>query len=329
MVFVSYKRADMDKVFPLVHKMESELGFKFWIDLEGIESDEQFTNVIINAIIDCEVFLFMFSKSHENIDPRKDWTVSELNFANEKKKRIIWVELEDCKLHNWFIFKFPDKQVVKASNELAMRKLIEDIRKFLHLPNNIQEQPSDTSHPQAIDLGLPSGTKWASWNVGASKPEEYGGYYAWGETEEKNYYYWDTYIHCDGSSSTCHELGRDIAGTKHDVAHMKWGGDWRMPTLVQFKELLANCLQEKTTLNGVKGFKLTSKLNGNSIFLPAAGLRRKDDIDHAGSYGEFWLSSQDPSVPDYAYSFRFRSGYAYRRYDGRRSDGITVRPVSR
>ena len=105
-------------------------------------------------------------------------------------------------------------------------------------------------------------------------------------------------------------------------------GNWHMPTLIQFKELLANCLQESTTLNGVKGFKLTSKLNNNSIFLPAAGYRRKDDLDHVGKDGAFWLSTLDTSVPEYAYSIRFHSGYAYRRYDGR-SYGLTVRPVSK
>ena len=84
---------------------------------------------------------------------------------------------------------------------------------------------------EAIDLGLPSGTKWASCNVGATKPEEYGGYYSWGETEEKETYDWSTYIHCDGSSSTCHDLGSDISGTEYDVAHVKWGGKWCMPTL--------------------------------------------------------------------------------------------------
>lgn len=83
--FVSYKRVDKDKVFPLVRKMESELGIKFWVDLDGIESDEQFTNVIIKAINECEVFLFMYSKAHENIDPRDDWTVREITFAAKKK----------------------------------------------------------------------------------------------------------------------------------------------------------------------------------------------------------------------------------------------------
>ena len=350
-VFVSYKRADKDRVFPIVRRMESELGIKFWVDLEGIESDEQFTNVIIDAIIDCEVFLFMFSKAHENINPQKDWTVREINFADYYEKRIVFIDIDGYKLPNWLVFNFPQRQVTKANDNDAMNRLVNDIRKWLDLPqpdfsSNNQEPTTDTTdihtieanhqsetleaeEPyQAIDLGLPSGTKWASCNVGATKAEEYGGYFAWGEIEEKDCYNWGTYTYCDGSSSTCHDLGRNISGTKYDVAHVKLGGNWQMPTLIQFKELLANCLQERTTLNGVKGFKLTSKLNNNSIFLPAAGYRRKDDLDHVGKDGAFWLSTLDTSVPEYAYSIRFHSGYAYRRYDGR-SYGLTVRPVSK
>ena len=91
---------------------------------------------------------------------------------------------------------------------------------------------------EAIDLGLPSGTKWASCNVGATKPEAYGCYFAWGETTEKEALDWATYIHCDGSKDICHDLGESISGTEYDVANMKWGGNWQMPTLEQLEELL-------------------------------------------------------------------------------------------
>ena len=88
----------------------------------------------------------------------------------------------------------------------------------------------DNHHPHLIDLGLPSGTKWACCNVGADTPEAYGGYYAWGETEEKSTYSWSNYIHCNGSRETVHDIGSDIAGTEYDVAHVKWGGSWVMPS---------------------------------------------------------------------------------------------------
>ncbi|MBQ6064081.1 MAG: hypothetical protein IJK87_10720, partial [Prevotella sp.] len=111
----------------------------------------------------------------------------------------------------------------------------------------------DANHPHMIDLGLPSGTKWACCNVGATAPEQYGGYYAWGEVNEKSYYDWSTYIHCDGHYYDCHNLGSDIAGTQYDVAHVKWGGSWVMPSHAQQVELLNYCTSTWTTENGVYG----------------------------------------------------------------------------
>ena len=352
-VFVSYKRVDKDKVFPLVHRMESELGIKFWVDLEGIDGDMQFTSVIIKAINECEVFLFMYSQVHEQIvDFEYDFTVRELNFAHIRHKRIVFIDIEDTNLPDWFIFNFPQRQVTQANDSRAMDKLIKDIRKWLNLPqpnssSNKVGRSSDTKdiegrgaqyhsetseaglpHPQAIDLGLPSGTKWASCNVGATKPEEPGGYYAWGETKAKSTYNWTTYKYCVGSRDTCHNLGSDIAGTKYDVAHKKWGGNWRMPTKEQFDELFRFCLHEWTTLNGVKGYKFTSKINLNSIFLPAAGNRWDDYIGNAGSYGHYWSSTQSPSYSYLAHYLYFNSGNA--SWDSsRRGIGRTVRPVSR
>ena len=118
-----------------------------------------------------------------------------------------------------------------------------------------------------VDMGLPSGTLWASHNVGATKPEEIGGYYAWGETEVKEEYEWATYVHCDGTAETCRDIGSDISGTEYDVAHVKWGDSWQMPTRADFFELREHCVHQKYTLNGVQGIALTSP-NGNSIFMP-------------------------------------------------------------
>ena len=186
----------------------------------------------------------------------------------------------------------------------------------------------DDHHPHMIDLGLPSGTLWACCNVGADKPEAYGDYYAWGETNTKSTYSWSTYTHCDGSSSTCHNLGSDIAGTQYDVAHVKWGGSWVMPSKEQQDELRNNCTYEWTTVNGVKGGKFTSKANGGSMFLPAAGDRSYSDLNYAGSRGDYWSSTQGPSYTGYAYYLYFyssstRTDSDYRYY------GRSVRPVVR
>ena len=186
----------------------------------------------------------------------------------------------------------------------------------------------DNNHPHMIDLGLPSGTKWACCNVGTSKPEDYGGYYAWGETETKSTYSWSTYKHCDGSSNTCHNLGSSIAGTQYDVAHVKWGGSWVMPSKDQIEELDDNCTYTWTTFNGVNGGKFTSKKNGASIFLPAAGGSWDDYPYSTGSYGYYWSSAQGPSRSSRAYLLYFRSGGADCDHSGR-DYGHTVRPVSR
>ena len=184
----------------------------------------------------------------------------------------------------------------------------------------------DSNHPHAIDLGLPSGTKWACCNVGAAKPEDYGDFYAWGETWEKTTYNWSTYIHC-GTKSTCYNLGSDIAATQYDVAHVKWGEAWVMPSSKQQGELLDNCTSIWTTYKNVKGRKFTGK-NGKAIFLPAAGCRLDNNLDYAGSLGCYWSSTQYPSRSYNAYCIGFGSDSAD-WYDFDRSGGFSVRSVSR
>ncbi len=191
---------------------------------------------------------------------------------------------------------------------------------------NIVEDENDCPVAEAIDLGLPSGTKWASWNVGASKPEEYGGYYAWGETEEKDYYDWSTYTHCDGSYETCHHIGDDIAGTEYDVAHIRWGGSWRMPTIDQIKELVNNCSWTWTTQNGVNG-QLVTGPNGGTIFIPAAGTLGFDYLLDESENGYCWSSSLYPRSEANARFLYFNSGY-WDDGSNFRCEGHSVRPVS-
>ena len=178
---------------------------------------------------------------------------------------------------------------------------------------------------EAIDLGLPSGTKWASWNVGASKPEEYGGYYAWGETEEKEYYDWSTYKYCNGSHETCQHIGDDIAGTQYDVAHMKWGDLWRMPSSDQILELIDYCTRKWTNLNGVNG-TLVIGPNGATIFLPATGNRMYGLHIDKESTGFYWSSSSAPEESYCEYCLLFDSGH-WNLYYSSRDLGKAVRPV--
>ena len=183
----------------------------------------------------------------------------------------------------------------------------------------------DENHPHLIDLGLLSGTKWACCNVGATKSEEYGGYYAWGETEEKEVYGRDTYKYYQ--NGTYVNIGSDISGTEYDVAHVKWGGKWCMPTRDNIKELYDNCTYEWTTLNGVNGAKFTSNINGNSIFLPATGYRLYGELHDVGMDGAYWSSKPRDEVQ--AYRILFGSSIVgWYDWDSRYG-GQSVRPVVR
>ena len=198
----------------------------------------------------------------------------------------------------------------------------------------IYEEPSvcpDSNHPHMMDLDLPSGTKWACCNVdtdhpASQSPVNFGGYYAWGETETKLIYDWITYKYCDGSESSCHNLGSDIAGTQYDVAHVKWGGRWQMPTVEQMKELIDYCTYKWTTENGVRGGKFTSKKNGVSIFLPAAGAG--GNLNSAGEYGLYWSSTHSSALRCYACNLYVLPGYADSRSESNyRFSGQSVRPI--
>ncbi len=193
---------------------------------------------------------------------------------------------------------------------------------------------------EAVDLGLPSGLKWANMNVGASKPEDYGDYFAWGETTTKDIYSWESYKWCNGSSRTLKKYcsnseyggyngftdSKTVLDIEDDAARANWGGDWRMPTNADFEELIANTTNEWTTQNGVNGYKFTSKTNGNSIFLPAAGYRWSDGLDLVGLHGDYWSSSLGESYTNLACYLYFGSEVVGTNNGGRDS-GTSVRPV--
>ena len=169
-----------------------------------------------------------------------------------------------------------------------------------------------------VDLGLPSGLKWATCNVGASNPGDYGNYYAWGETTTKSSY-------DENNCSTYNQNIGDIAGTNRDAARQNWGGRWRMPRASEIDELKDNCTWTWTTQDGHDGYRITGP-NGNSIFLPAAGYRHGSSSNLVGSDGLYWSSTPYESYTQYAYYLYFNSGYLYRSWNGRRS-GFSVRPV--
>ncbi len=192
-----------------------------------------------------------------------------------------------------------------------------------------------------VDLGLPSGTLWATCNVGANKPEDRGDYYAWGETKLKKPnvpYYWKSYRYAknnrDELTKYCSRYDHGHNGftdhliillPKDDVATVKWGREWCMPTTEQWEELMNNTTKKWTTQEGVKGL-LFSASNGNSLFLPIGGLRDKEKLVDDKEEGYYWSRLLNPNFPNYAFGFYFNMGssyvYIYSRYYG-----FLVRPV--
>lgn len=190
-----------------------------------------------------------------------------------------------------------------------------------------------------VDLGLPSGTLWATCNVGASSPEDYGDYFAWGETAPKDNYNWSTYKWSNGSYTTmtkyCTSSSYGYNGfvdnkteldPEDDVAYVNWGPSWRMPTTEQQRELYENCSSVWTTQNGVNG-RLFTGPNGNTLFLPAAGNRWDESLDYAGSIGYYWSRTLVSSTPGGAYGLVFYSGNWSGSDNGARVFGLTVRAV--
>ena len=157
-----------------------------------------------------------------------------------------------------------------------------------------------------VDMGLPSGTKWAVRNVGAQSAIDYGDYFAWGETETKSSYTSDNYLY--GTRNLGENL--NISGTQHDAAFVHWSGSWRMPTKTEWEELISDtCTWTWQAVNGVNGYIITSKKNGNKIFLPAAGMKYNESVYYTNSYGAYFSSIQESSNSRRAHTLLFSSSF--------------------
>ena len=207
---------------------------------------------------------------------------------------------------------------------------------------NISEVDSVSFHEhEAVDLGL--SVKWASYNLGATAPEEYGNYYAWGETEPKDTYSWSTYTYCKGDYKTltkyCDNSSYGFTDAlttleaTDDAATQAWGGSWRMPTIDEWKELYNHTTQEWTDNyndTGVAGYILTSTVSGYGdavLFLPAAGYRGVSYLGDAGAIGYYWSSSLYEGYPYGARGVNFHASYFDTGYYRNRSGGLSVRAV--
>ena len=239
---------------------------------------------------------------------------------------------------------------VNSGNTSAAAALAQIIQKLEELKDKIGGGGGSTE--EYVDLGLPSGIKWAKRNLGASKPSDYGNYYAWGETEPKADYTWATYKWMQAGQSDWKHITKytiadgqtegiwyDAGGTfigdnkttleaADDAATRKLGSPWRMPTLVEIRELLDanNCTWTWTTQDGKNGYEVKSKTNGNSIFLPAAGCRTGSALRNAGSEGDYWSSSLSTAYSYNARYLYFVSG-VHGWFNSYRCYGFSLRPV--
>ena len=219
------------------------------------------------------------------------------------------------------------QQVVSVAKEIASKLSDKTIAEQLK-----EEEASYAGH-EYVDLGL--SVKWATCNVGASKPEEYGDYFAWGEPQSKECYNLSTYRYCNGSGLSLNKYcthnsygsvdNKTTLDLSDDAAHANWGGSWRMPTKAECDELDEQCTWTWTTQNGVNGYKVTSMKNGKSIFLPAAGYRDGSSLYGDGNAGCYLSSSLYTSYP-INMSYLYFSSKVYPS-TGSRHYGRSVRPV--
>ena len=239
---------------------------------------------------------------------------------------------------------------VNSGNTSAAAALAQIIQKLEDLKGSIGGGGTTPSTMEYVDLGLPSGLKWAKCNLGASKPSDYGDYYAWGETAPKADYDWATYKWMQAGQSDSKYItkytiadgetegiwydssGAFIGDNKtaldaaDDAATAKLGSPWRMPTIGEIQELIDNCTWTWTTQDGVKGHQVDGP-NGNAIFLPAAGLRLDSGFHFAGGQGNYWSSSLYPDISKDARSLFLNSSGRHELHYYNRSIGFSVRPV--
>ena len=239
---------------------------------------------------------------------------------------------------------------VNSGNTSAAAALAQIIQKLEDLKGSIGGGGTTPSTMEYVDLGLPSGLKWAKCNLGASKPSDYGDYYAWGETAPKADYDWATYKWMQAGQSDSKYItkytiadgetegiwydssGAFIGDNKtaldaaDDAATAKLGSPWRMPTIGEIQELIDNCTWTWTTQDGVKGHQVDGP-NGNAMFLPAAGLRVDSGCHFAGGQGNYWSSSLYPDISKDARSLFLNSSGRHELHYYNRSIGFSVRPV--
>lgn len=229
---------------------------------------------------------------------------------------------------------------VNEDGKVDVADILEIVNIIMNGNNGDNGDDNAPAGVEAVDLDLPSGTLWANMNVGASKPEDYGDYFAWGETTQQDRFIWASYKwsqngegfqtkYCTDSNMGVNGFtdGKTVLDAEDDAATANWGSGWCMPTKAQFVELVSNTTSEWTTQNGVNGRKFTSNTNGKSIFLPAAGYYSNHGLDDDDSYGLYWSSTLSEYSSNSACHLYFLKWGVKTDYYDHRYYGYSVRPV--
>ena len=294
---------------------------------ENITATSAMLKGMVNLdIIDYEEIVFgvMYSTKAEDL---VDFTAPSKNglvlIGNEFK-----VEVTDLKAETKYYYR-----AYVMLNTLQI--LLGDVKEFTTLEKSGSDEPENSANVhEYVDLGL--SVKWATMNVGATSPEEYGDYFAWGEIEPKSEYNWGTYKWCDGDyynmTKYCSRSEFGIVDNKtklepeDDAATVNWGGAWRMPTKEEQVELITECNWTLDTMNGVDGYTITGP-NGNSIFLPISGYFSDTNVEDIGYNGTYWSSELKSDYSSYAYVIDMYNDGDISLFPNSRYYGLSIRPV--
>ena len=341
-VFISYSSKNQKVVEAMCAYLEQH-KVRCFVAYRDIPKGVVWAKAIVEALDESKMMVVVFSEEF-NLSDQVD---REIELASEDKKPILTFRISNTmfkgakkyylKNINW-IDAFPNPENLFDSLLDNVAKLIgfslpekeRQERGYKPIQDNNKQYPKIINGHEYVDLGLPSGLKWATCNVGANKPEDYGDYFAWGETETKTEYSEGNSLTQEHSISELRRRGivdgNNRLTSSYDAARAKWGRSWRMPTKEELEELKKNCRWEWTTQNGVDGYKGTGP-NGNSIFLPTAGYRYGTSLYHAGEFGDWWSSTPHDGYDGSAYDLCFGNGSVFvDDYD--RINGHSVRPVS-
>lgn len=349
-IFISYRRKDSSgrSNVPTARQFKLALeappyNYKVFFDYSEC-TDNYFSDIILPAIRTCDFFVLVLTKDCLlRCSNDGDWVRREIEEAIAYNRKIIPITPDkECEFIPSglpaSLRKLDGLQITTVYTDHMFEACVEFlVKNRFHVDTEAEHKAEEYNGHEYVDLDLPSGTLWATCNIGASKPEVYGDYYAWGETSTKYTYDIDTYKYANGDydklTKYCsmrkfsNKLFKDnlTALQADDDSAVSWGSGWSTPTKEQWDELLNHTTNHWTTQNGVKGRLFTAK-NGRTLFLPAAGTRCDSELVNAGSDGYYWSRSLYTDLPSNAWYLYFNLEYCNLSNCGR-NYGLSVRLV--